>query len=353
MNQALQIFERVGAHSIPLGEHTIPLGEHTIPSRQINVDLTQDDDENSASGSQESSLVARRYPAFYPEYFFVFADNEKRMAPAGSSRVGGGRNRQLIRRRQDIDEVGLRPLSLPILRHNNSNIETLGQVREQVQPSVDGSNELRIAEQIPCPSPRPSSTTIDLTVDEEGDDQTGDSGPSSIPGILETKEDLSANRTDMSFPYSRANNNGAMIQEGELVEILDPNNPVRDIIEIPDESPIQRKTRARKKNDAQDTKKHIKRQRAVSSSSAGKNASEIPSANDPEIENTKVISVLKGKLTCSICQQTVAESKSPLASTVCGHLFCQRCIRKAVRLTNSCPTCRKKIKLRDVHRVYF
>ncbi|GAB5364322.1 hypothetical protein AAMO2058_000959600 [Amorphochlora amoebiformis] len=76
-------------------------------------------------------------------------------------------------------------------------------------------------------------------------------------------------------------------------------------------------------------------------------------SSDPSQDNAKLISNLKSALTCGICQCTVAESKSPLASTTCGHLFCQKCIRKAVRITKKCPTCRKGLRLKDVHRVYF
>lgn len=54
-------------------------------------------------------------------------------------------------------------------------------------------------------------------------------------------------------------------------------------------------------------------------------------------------------LRCSICLDSVSHP----TSTICGHLFCEACIRLAVRQTGLCPTCRRKLSIRQVHRVYL
>jgi len=55
---------------------------------------------------------------------------------------------------------------------------------------------------------------------------------------------------------------------------------------------------------------------------------------------------VKKCIKCPVCldESTVFEvSSRQLVSTVCGHLFCDRCISEVIRTTKACPTCRKKI----------
>jgi hypothetical protein len=58
---------------------------------------------------------------------------------------------------------------------------------------------------------------------------------------------------------------------------------------------------------------------------------------------------LSAKLTCTIC---VEKTNEP-ASTKCGHVFCLACIKRSIQLFRQCPTCRKKLTARDVHRIYL
>jgi len=53
---------------------------------------------------------------------------------------------------------------------------------------------------------------------------------------------------------------------------------------------------------------------------------------------------------CSICLDSM---KNKEASTKCGHLFCFDCIKAAVKAQKKCPTCRLKLGVKDVHRVYL
>jgi len=187
---------------------------------------------------------------------------------------------------------------------------------------------------------QPVPTTIDLTEDDEGpSDLTRDGAPVHLRSLNEPV----ANRVPEGL--GNGGNVSAPV-EPDSVEILSLGP---DVIEIPDESPVQDRTKRALESGIE---RKTKRQRLALSSKVATSSSRTES-DEQEIQNTKVISDLASKLTCSICQYTIAESKSPLTSTVCGHLFCQRCIRKAVRVTKSCPTCRKSIKLKDVHRVYF
>ncbi|XP_068745190.1 uncharacterized protein [Montipora capricornis] len=77
----------------------------------------------------------------------------------------------------------------------------------------------------------------------------------------------------------------------------------------------------------------------------------ISSTEDPNSEQTQ-----KNKIVCPVClddDQTLKKRKRQLTSTTCGHVFCDRCIRSAVQLQNKCPTCRKKLSLRQLHPIFL
>ncbi|XP_073149227.1 uncharacterized protein [Henckelia pumila] len=52
---------------------------------------------------------------------------------------------------------------------------------------------------------------------------------------------------------------------------------------------------------------------------------------------------------CPICMGPLVEEMS----TKCGHIFCKVCIRNAIAAQNKCPTCRGKITLKNIFRVYL
>ncbi|RLN24931.1 E3 ubiquitin-protein ligase RNF4 [Panicum miliaceum] len=55
------------------------------------------------------------------------------------------------------------------------------------------------------------------------------------------------------------------------------------------------------------------------------------------------------KFTCPICMNELTEA----TSTVCGHIFCQKCIKAAIQAQKKCPTCRKSLNKNQHHRVYL
>ncbi|XP_055317518.1 peroxisome biogenesis factor 10-like [Sitodiplosis mosellana] len=54
---------------------------------------------------------------------------------------------------------------------------------------------------------------------------------------------------------------------------------------------------------------------------------------------------------CSICFERM--KGQDVSSTDCGHLFCSKCIKNAVRSRGLCPSCNTKLNLRKVRRVYL
>ncbi|XP_058093282.1 uncharacterized protein LOC131239541 [Magnolia sinica] len=53
--------------------------------------------------------------------------------------------------------------------------------------------------------------------------------------------------------------------------------------------------------------------------------------------------------TCAVCMGSLVEAMS----TVCGHIFCKACIKAAITAQKKCPTCRRKLLMSNIHRIYL
>ncbi|CAL8177943.1 unnamed protein product [Prunus armeniaca] len=52
---------------------------------------------------------------------------------------------------------------------------------------------------------------------------------------------------------------------------------------------------------------------------------------------------------CPICMAPLVEEMS----TKCGHIFCKACIRAAIGAQGKCPTCRRKVTMKELIRVFL
>ncbi|KAF5176449.1 RING/U-box superfamily protein [Thalictrum thalictroides] len=52
---------------------------------------------------------------------------------------------------------------------------------------------------------------------------------------------------------------------------------------------------------------------------------------------------------CPVCMGPLVEE----ASTKCGHIFCKECIKAVITAQSKCPTCRRKLTMKDIIRVYL
>jgi len=52
---------------------------------------------------------------------------------------------------------------------------------------------------------------------------------------------------------------------------------------------------------------------------------------------------------CPVCMGPFVEE----TSTKCGHIFCKKCIGGAIAAQSKCPTCRRKLKMKDTIRIYL
>jgi len=55
------------------------------------------------------------------------------------------------------------------------------------------------------------------------------------------------------------------------------------------------------------------------------------------------------KFNCVIC----FEKMTPPAAIPCGHVFCEACVKNWVKAHQKCPTCRKKVKAKDITVLFF
>ncbi|KAJ3200489.1 hypothetical protein HDU82_008881 [Entophlyctis luteolus] len=60
------------------------------------------------------------------------------------------------------------------------------------------------------------------------------------------------------------------------------------------------------------------------------------------------------RLKCALCQ-SVPDAKTALSSTICGHIFCEECLKTSLKsYGKKCPNCRKSLAGKNaVHRLYF
>ena len=61
-------------------------------------------------------------------------------------------------------------------------------------------------------------------------------------------------------------------------------------------------------------------------------------------------------VSCPICLETVEQfekSGRQLVTTVCGHVFCNVCVRNSISRQHACPTCRKKLTLKQYHPLFL
>ncbi|KAI9011393.1 hypothetical protein BC832DRAFT_341578 [Gaertneriomyces semiglobifer] len=76
-----------------------------------------------------------------------------------------------------------------------------------------------------------------------------------------------------------------------------------------------------------------------------------PASAIPATPSDKVPPTLR--LQCAICLEEVSPSVQ-LSSTICGHIFCEECVKSALKVTKKCPVCRKSLSSKNsIHRLYI
>merc|ERR1711976_1060790 len=86
------------------------------------------------------------------------------------------------------------------------------------------------------------------------------------------------------------------------------------------------------------------------------NESVDESHNENEVTNDKSTSEGGLSLQCPVCLrslQTLKRRGCGIVSTMCGHLFCCKCLPQSLRNNGRCPTCRKLLGMTGFHQVFI
>lgn len=74
--------------------------------------------------------------------------------------------------------------------------------------------------------------------------------------------------------------------------------------------------------------------------------------NNAETEPQKSASPSQVKHSCPVCFDRLNGDTIAMATT-CGHIFCKPCIGHVAKTSKKCPTCRKVVNQKKIHRIYL
>ena len=80
------------------------------------------------------------------------------------------------------------------------------------------------------------------------------------------------------------------------------------------------------------------------------------SLNESEVMNDKSESEDGLSIQCPVCLRSLQSLKRRgygIVSTMCGHLFCSKCLPQSLRSNGRCPTCRKLLGMTGYHQVFI
>lgn len=63
-----------------------------------------------------------------------------------------------------------------------------------------------------------------------------------------------------------------------------------------------------------------------------------------------------GEISCPVCldpKSRVFETSRRMVSTLCGHIFCSRCLPTCIQNDGKCPTCRRPLKTNGYHYLFI
>lgn len=54
---------------------------------------------------------------------------------------------------------------------------------------------------------------------------------------------------------------------------------------------------------------------------------------------------------CVICLEDMMNRRP--YSTICGHIFCYKCIEMSIKMNRKCPVCRKGLTVKNIHPIFM
>jgi len=78
--------------------------------------------------------------------------------------------------------------------------------------------------------------------------------------------------------------------------------------------------------------------------------------NSTSEDSSTAASTPSAAVTCRICLESQSDLEKEglnLLSTVCGHIFCSKCLPSYIKNKGLCPICRKVLRPKDFHQVFL
>ncbi|PON57243.1 Cdk-activating kinase assembly factor [Trema orientale] len=153
----------------------------------------------------------------------------------------------------------------------------------------------------------------------------------------QTSKDFEVIDDDVAIISSRAKNNPS--RNLEVRDAVDAGTEVNNNLTGASTSyPLHRHKRRR-----------LVRNQAVLNWESYMNSEESPKVqtkNEPTLPASEAVAP---SFNCPICIGPMSEE----TSTKCGHIFCKKCIEAAIKVQRKCPTCRHKLRMKDIIRIYL
>lgn len=87
----------------------------------------------------------------------------------------------------------------------------------------------------------------------------------------------------------------------------------------------------------------------LESSRKRKHSTEVSERN--KTITATVIATPSVTVSCPVCMEGISDG--PPMSTTCGHIFCGKCIKKAIQTRKKCPMCNTKLTQKQIHPIYL
>ncbi|CAH1173716.1 unnamed protein product [Phaedon cochleariae] len=138
----------------------------------------------------------------------------------------------------------------------------------------------------------------------------------------------------------------------EIISINNDNDELMDIVDKIldcDDVPLEARLEVTNQPDKSWTEYKSKTEEILGSVNAL-----LGELEEPKEKKEKVVqkSPEKSKPSCPICLEMLG-GDVVAASTMCGHIFCHDCIKKVAQTSKTCPTCRKRVNLKQIHPLYL
>lgn len=80
-------------------------------------------------------------------------------------------------------------------------------------------------------------------------------------------------------------------------------------------------------------------------------AAPAPAAPESKSTANEFSPTRPGTTKCPICLESFGFDE--ICSTMCGHLYCDPCIKNAIKARKKCPMCNRNLKPNQVHRLFL